>query len=721
MPYQFTCFFYKIIILFIYCNIMSACSSKKKESQIIQLLQQSDSALWQSKSQAKAYAQQAFDEAVKIKDRSLQSRSLQRLANSVRVTTNLAVLLSYDSAAVTTARLAKDTIALFEGLNSWARDLLSINSIAKANVLIMEEQAISNQLIDGIYKAKYLYTVGLASFKSSKHEAAKENFKASLQIAEKKGNQYLAALNKVKIFSADQYLGIHDTTGKIAFEAVEYFKNNNYPEDEASAWFAVGENYRYIGNIKKAQEYYYKAIELITKQENYLLAGIFQNTIFATMLSAGKLPEAKDAVKAMEKYFSRIDYTIGKILVENYWGQYYIATGEFDKAEKALLWADSISDATGFSALKAVNAMHRAVLLDKQHKAKESDSVMLLSLGAASKMLSPKLIENGYKDKNGKSSTNPEKKLFLDRAYLKDSGAAYLNTLRAQNDSNESPIYQPLLSVFDSSTAMSFNRQIADLETQYKTRIFRDSLKLQQQQTIIAEEKGKTKNIVIASTLVLLLLVATGLFLEYRNRKRAEKDKAKIQLLQNEIHHRVKNNLAVINRLVEVAGKNSVEDAPLVTLKNRIKSIELLHNHLYSNEAKTGNISLQSYFEDLCLAIAATFQTTKDIEINVKAPTEVDSTIAEKLGLILNELVTNSFKYAFENREAGNITVTAKPEGKQLNITVQDNGIGMQTEKNTKSYGMKLIKGLSNELNGKFTFQNLGGTSFQLSIPLSAA
>ncbi|MEJ7679168.1 MAG: sensor histidine kinase [Segetibacter sp.] len=173
-----------------------------------------------------------------------------------------------------------------------------------------------------------------------------------------------------------------------------------------------------------------------------------------------------------------------------------------------------------------------------------------------------------------------------------------------------------------------------------------------------------------------------GFALQYRNRKRAEKDRQYIQMLQNEIHHRVKNNLGVIQRLVDVAGKNAVDDVPLSSLKTRIKSIELLHTHLYNQKAKPGNISLQAYLEDLCLAIATTFETGKDIKIEVNASEELNSDIAEKIGLIVNELVTNSYKYAFEGKDEGIINITAQKIEKNIQIAVEDNGVGFETEKN---------------------------------------
>jgi two-component sensor histidine kinase len=270
----------------------------------------------------------------------------------------------------------------------------------------------------------------------------------------------------------------------------------------------------------------------------------------------------------------------------------------------------------------------------------------------------------------------------------------------------------------DSTVLFLANQQINDLETKYRTQKIADSLQNQQQENLIANQNLKQRNYFLAGAgLLVLLLIGFG-WLQFQNRKRAVKDKEHIQLLQNEIHHRVKNNLAVINRLVEVAGKNAADNVPLSALKNRIKSIELLHKHLYSDEAKPGHISLQPYLEDLCMAIAATFESSKNIEIKINANENVKDDIAEKLGLIINELVTNSYKYAFEGKAGGAITIVAgKNETNELQLTLQDNGVGFDKDIKKDSYGMKLIRGLSHQLDGKFSFENNNGTRFNLVIP----
>lgn len=80
--------------------------------------------------------------------------------------------------------------------------------------------------------------------------------------------------------------------------------------------------------------------------------------------------------------------------------------------------------------------------------------------------------------------------------------------------------------------------------------------------------------------------------------------------------------------------------------------------------------------------------------------------------------VTNCYKYAFEGMESGYIHISAQiKSGKALEIIVQDNGVGFEVEKIKTSYGMKLIRGLSNELNGRFSFDNIGGTRFTLELP----
>lgn len=676
-----------------------------------------------NRNEAKKYAQKALELSEKVSSSNLTIRSIQSLANAIRNTGDIHELFDLDTKAIEEAKKADNKLLLFISINAYANDLLAFNKISETLTQIGEMKSLGRLVNEDFYKARSLFTEGLYFFKLQKLKEAEKSFKESLELASKNNDQYLISLNKLRLFQTKVYTGVIDESAAQAFEAFNYFKENNYPEDMAYAQFLIGDSYRFQGNLEKAYQYYSDAYPVFVRLQNHLLASNVQTAFLQGYLMQQKMPLAKKSLDLLQNHYSTLNYLAGQGMLQNFRGQYYSANGEFSKADKSFEQSGAIAEKLNLQALKTINAIMISQHLERQKKTREADSASIKAYAEVQKSVSKELIENGYKTNGTKNNLNEnqlnEKRLYLDSNFRKSKGLELLQTIRKKEDNTYvvSP-YKPLLSIFDSSVTMAYNNQLLTVETKYKTRIIADSLRREQQNAIIAKQKIKNTNIIILSVAAISLLLLAGFALQYRHRLRAEKDREYIQMLQNEIHHRVKNNLGVINRLVEVAGKNAVDEVPLSSLKSRIKSIELIHTHLYSEGAKPGKIFLQTYLEDLCIAIAAAFQTGKDISIKIEASEELDSHVAEKLGLIINELVTNSYKYAFEGKDKGAIHITAQKGEKTIQIAVADNGIGFENAKTKSSYGMKLIKGLSHELDGKFSFTLSEGTRFQLEIPV---
>ena len=168
--------------------------------------------------------------------------------------------------------------------------------------------------------------------------------------------------------------------------------------------------------------------------------------------------------------------------------------------------------------------------------------------------------------------------------------------------------------------------------------------------------------------------------IEKRTRKALDD---KITLL-TEVHHRIKNNLAIVSGLLELQqmqSENEEVKAPLRQSINRISSIAMVHELIYQSEDLT-SINIEEYLRKLVPAIKAALHsdTTKvSVKMNVEA-IMMNINQAIPLGLMLNELLTNSFKYAFKGRERGNIAIELNKRGPQLSFSYTDNGIGISEE-----------------------------------------
>ncbi|WP_318308238.1 sensor histidine kinase [Flagellimonas crocea] len=179
--------------------------------------------------------------------------------------------------------------------------------------------------------------------------------------------------------------------------------------------------------------------------------------------------------------------------------------------------------------------------------------------------------------------------------------------------------------------------------------------------------------------------------------------------LLKEIHHRVKNNLQMVSSLLSLQTKNTRSKAAIEALeegKSRVKAMALIHQKLYQND-DLSVIEMQGYIESLINSVQSVYKKGgHNISITIDAEgTELDIDRAIPFGLILNELVSNSFKYAFpENDENGKIYIHLRKNGDQGYFEYTDNGVGLPEDTDERSHssmGIRLINRLVNQLQSK--------------------
>lgn len=200
-----------------------------------------------------------------------------------------------------------------------------------------------------------------------------------------------------------------------------------------------------------------------------------------------------------------------------------------------------------------------------------------------------------------------------------------------------------------------------------------------------------------------------------------EKTLAEKDVLLREIHHRVKNNLQIISSLLNMQSRfldDEKSKEVVAESQNRIKSMALIHQKLYQEENLTG-IETKSYFtelvDSLCLSYGVSPEQT-NIEIE-NLLLDVDTAIP--LGLVLNEMISNAFKYGV-NKEDGRFLFVFKQNSKdELLVRMKDNGPGIPKDfdiKKSKSYGMKLIQSLGKKLKAEVNFENNNGLEISMKI-----
>ncbi|MEE3715623.1 PAS domain S-box protein [Tumidithrix elongata RA019] len=194
------------------------------------------------------------------------------------------------------------------------------------------------------------------------------------------------------------------------------------------------------------------------------------------------------------------------------------------------------------------------------------------------------------------------------------------------------------------------------------------------------------------------------------------------EVLLKEVHHRVKNNLQVISSLLSIQSRRLSDRQSIDALtdcQERILSIALIHEQLY--QAKDlSQIGLDEYIQNLANRLAVTYSDRAEkVKLRLKlAPITVNIETAMPCGLIVNELISNSFKHAFPNQRSGKIRVElTRFDPDRLILSVSDNGVGLPDDLDTlttQSLGLMLIRKLARQLEGVTTWDYTTGTKFQV-------
>jgi len=192
-------------------------------------------------------------------------------------------------------------------------------------------------------------------------------------------------------------------------------------------------------------------------------------------------------------------------------------------------------------------------------------------------------------------------------------------------------------------------------------------------------------------------------------------------VLLKEVHHRVKNNLAVIAGLLGMQA-DAVEDEWLTMAleksQQRVASMALVHEYLYSTE-HLDRVNFGKYVQQLSHELCSSYLISDLVGIEIEAE-EIDLPVHRAIpcGLILNELLSNALKYGFPGGRSGKVTVRfSRLETGELSLSCQDDGIGVLESfdwQHSGSLGLKIVQILTKQLDGELTLERSGGTRFEL-------
>lgn len=263
-----------------------------------------------------------------------------------------------------------------------------------------------------------------------------------------------------------------------------------------------------------------------------------------------------------------------------------------------------------------------------------------------------------------------------------------------------------------------------ELEFQFKINEKNNAIGILENKNLKKENDIKRKEnyiiIVISITLILTLLFVNLFKINFTIKQKNKELGLLItqkEFLVKEIHHRVKNNLQLIIGLINAEVKDSVNEKILLNLQNRIISISLIHELIYVNDT-TSKLSIKNYLINLVSLISKSYENkNKNISVNVISEDnfiDIDKSIS--LGLIVNELITNSYKHAFENKDIGNINVLHFKKNNLNFIEINDDGIYKDKITDNEFGGLKIVKIFIQQIKGKISLNTEKGTNFTITF-----
>lgn len=288
-------------------------------------------------------------------------------------------------------------------------------------------------------------------------------------------------------------------------------------------------------------------------------------------------------------------------------------------------------------------------------------------------------------------------------------------------------------------------KEIAELEVSYETDKKEQSIALLTKEAELKEEQLKQsrwmRNTTLAGTALLFIVLAL-VYSQYRAKQKTNqvllgqqavinsKNKALQHLvdekewLLKEIHHRVKNNLQTVVSLLESQSAYIQNNEALSAIQdgqNRVNAMSLIHQKLYQSDG-VASINMKAYLFELVHCLSDSFNQGKMSRIDIDVDDiELDVSQSIPVGLILNEAVTNAFKYAFaQDQKDKTITIRMKQQGTSVSLYIADNGQGLPADfdmDNAKAgLGLRLMKGLAEDIEGTFRIYSHNGVHIEISF-----
>lgn len=557
------------------------------------------------------------------------------------------------------------------------------------------------------------------------------------------------------------------------YQLAEKYNMDKQPYANWAVYLAMGQLYVLTDDHTEAEKYFQKALDLtstkIVAPENGYVLTLFMNmyTVWNKPDKAGKLLEAynkhtterrkanvQDPLQNLLSSLSPTSIennlaflvsikessqenglTLQTILANSYIATYYEKRKKYTEAIKYMQENEELAEKNGLLSHIYMAKKMRYDLLKKTGRYAEISSLADTLFNLKDSLLSLQKREQLYELEAIYNTEKKQKEIVLlnSQKEIDAKNIALLNSKKVLADIE-------LLRQMDIQEALARENTLMDSvvnrEKAYSQSITREKEKEMALNAALGREnhlkseqlkEGKNTRTGLIAGAALILLAGTIILFQYRRQRQKntviQKQADDLQVLMKEIHHRVKNNLQVISSLLDLQSMTIADNQASEAVKegkNRVQSMALIHQNLYS-EGNIKGIKAKEYITNLLQSLCDSYNISND-KVIVKTQIDdlnldVDTMIP--LGLLLNELVSNSLKYAFKDGRQGELNIILKEEARHLLLKVSDNGAGYPEGMNTKdgrSFGMKMIRAFAQKLKAKLEIYNHNGAVVEMQI-----
>jgi two-component sensor histidine kinase len=551
-----------------------------------------------------------------------------------------------------------------------------------------------------------LIELGQDYMDGTKFDEAERYLLKALKLCEETGDKHNMALAYNFLTGLYDVQGNYVEAAKAAYADLKVCEEMGDKEGMAYATISVASNFQSRGNNTEALKQYQRSLQLGIEAGEQLVQTYAYIAMGEIYLGMGNLTEAENKYKEGLKVADKMEnaYLIFPNLYRGI-GNVYRAQARYTEAlHNFFITLDDYRRGASYQPLASLYS-----------------EIAIVYIGLTRYDIARKYLDSSLALCNKLNAKTPLKDYYFGR-HLLDSATG--------NWKDAYEHYKQYTDIKDSTFNKENLQKMVVSQMQYeadkKEAVARAE---QEKKDVRAQEDLKRQRNIRNSAIAVLVAVLVFLIVAYRQRNKIAKEKKRSdQLLQDkelllrEIHHRVKNNLEVVSSLLALQSSQIDDPSTKEAMQdgqNRVHSIGIVHQKLYQGE-NLGSIEMKDYFINLSESILDSFGAEGRVNIEfAMEKLDVDIDTAVPLGLIVNELLTNTLKYAFPNNQNGSVIIKLeKQTGGILHLEVSDNGIGKSGVTQGTGFGGQLISLLTRQLNGSMKEENKNGTHISFDFKL---